>query len=65
MSCNVTLTDKINLKNQGKNSFSSEEEFDTWLYQNRVEISQQAKNPKVKSATYAIAVSPIDSRIAA
>ena len=65
MSCNVTLTDKINLKNQSKNSFSSEEEFDTWLYQNRVEISQQAKNPKVKSATYAIAVSPIDSRIAA
>lgn len=66
MSCNVTLnTDKVKLKNQSKNSFSSEEEFDLWLYQNRVEISQQVKNPKTKSATLAVAVSPIDSRIKA
>jgi hypothetical protein len=63
MSCNVVLTDKIKLKDQSKNSFSSEEEFDTWLFQNRNEIKEQLGNPKVNNAaTLALSADPIELR---
>ena len=63
MSCNVVLTDKIKLKDQSKNSFSSEEEFDTWLFQNRNEIKEQLGNPKVNNAaTLALSADPVELR---
>ena len=65
MSCNVTLTDKIKLKDQSKNSFSSEEEFDTWLFQNRNEIKEQLGNPEINSATLSLSADPIELRKAA
>ena len=60
MSCEIKLTN-IKLKDQ-KNSFSSEEEFDIWLYQNRNEISELVKNPKSKSATFSIDADPVTIR---
>lgn len=65
MSCEVTLTDKIKLKNQ-KKAFSSEEAFDSWLFENRVAISKQIKDAGFDvnkiDPTFAITLSPIDQR---
>jgi hypothetical protein len=65
MSCEVTLTDKIKLKNQRK-AFSSEEAFDSWLFENRVAINQQLEASGFKSGkaspTFAITLTPVDER---
>ena len=66
MSCEVTLTSKIKLKNQDKKAFSTEEAFDNWLYENRVAISKQLNENKITldniSPTFAISLSPIEER---
>lgn len=62
MSCEVKLTDKIKLKDQ-KTAFSSEEAFDSWLFENRVAIKQQLKlAPDKTSPTFAIALTAVDER---
>ena len=65
MSCEVTLTDKIKLKDQRK-AFSSEEAFDSWLFENRVAISQQLETSGFKSdkvnPTFAITLTPVEER---
>lgn len=61
--CEITInTEKIKLKGQGNNPSFSEEGFDTWLWENRVEIARQVKSPNGKSATLMVEVDPIEER---
>jgi len=73
MGCIVTITDKLNIKGSAGKDFSTEESFDSWLFENQKAIKRALKKNEDKltnkpggvSPTFLSSMTPLEERFSA